>query len=71
MMTEAAKPAGRRVTFEVDKLRLFDALSAMNGETDALGLRLVATLVSGRASFADRWGLGVYGITVIEEETEG
>jgi hypothetical protein len=70
-MTEAAKPAGRRVTFEVDKLRLFDALSAMSGDCAPLGERLVATLLVGRASFADGLGLGVYGITVIEEEKEG
>mgnify|MGYP007097001295 FL=1 len=62
--------SGKRVTFEVDPLRLFDALSAMSGDSGPLGERLVATLLTGRKSFADGLGLGVYGITVIEEEKD-
>jgi hypothetical protein len=59
---------GKRVTFEVDPLRLFDALSAMSGDSGPLGERLVATLLTGRAGFAEQMGLGIYGIAVIEEE---
>lgn len=56
-----------RVTFEVDNSELFDKVSALNGDTSALGIRLVACLLTPQdIDFSTSVGLGVYGIEVIE-----
>ncbi len=59
-------PAPRKIVFEVDPTRLFDALSKMNGDTAPLGARLVETLLS-PPGFRVALGLAMYGITLAGE----
>lgn len=57
----------RRVTFEVDPNQLFDTLAKMNGDTSALGQRLVSVLLA-PPGFSEALGMAVYGVTVVEKE---
>lgn len=57
-----------RITFEVDNIALFDAIKAMKGETDAIGARVIGTMLTGKASFADEIGMAAYGITISSVE---
>jgi len=52
----------KRVTFEVDDNALFDRLREMNGDTDALGARLVSSLLA-KPSLAEAIGMALYGVT--------
>lgn len=58
--------ATRRITFEVDTSKLFDTLHAMEGNTEPLGTRLVASLLA-EPGFADLVGMAVYGVEVVTE----
>lgn len=59
----------RTVTFKVEPAKLFDALKAINGDTSAVGVRLVGVLMV-EPSFADHIGLAMYGIEIVEENNE-
>lgn len=56
-----------RLTFEVDQVALFDALSNLGGDTSGIGNRVVGVMLGNHASFADHVGMAVYGITLIED----
>lgn len=59
----------RRVTFEVNTSELFDMLAKLEGNTDALGGRLVECLLEDCGYFQDV-GLALYGITIIPQKTK-
>jgi hypothetical protein len=55
-----------RITFEVDKSQLFDTVAQIGDGGQAVGVRLVGTLLGGRG-FCSDLGLAVYGITICDE----
>ena len=57
----------KRVTFEVDDNALFDRLREMNGDTDALGARIVSSLLA-RPNFAEAIGMALYGVVFVGAE---
>lgn len=57
----------KRVTFEVDDTQLFDRLHEMGGDTDALGARVVSSLLA-EPNFAEAVGMALYGVTYISAE---
>lgn len=57
----------RRFTIELEPSELFDKLADNRGLQEALGQRMVETLLS-PPGFLDSVGLAFYGITVVEEE---
>lgn len=61
------------VTFKVDQSALFDMLHKLNGDTSALGERLVATLLQGKPDWRDEVGMAAYGVTALSnsERTDG
>lgn len=59
----------RRITFEVDPVRLFDALAAIKGNTEPLGLRIVSAMLTGDAGFNDQIGMAHYGVAIAGVET--
>jgi hypothetical protein len=61
----------KRVTFEADDVKLFDALRAAGGNTDGLGGRMVSALLSD-PTMAELIGMEVFGVTYIghDDETE-
>lgn len=59
--------AKERITFEVDRIQLFDTLLALKGNDSALGNRLVSVLLTD-TSFLEDVGMAMYGVTVISRE---
>lgn len=51
-----------------DRTKLFDALRKMNGDTSALGTRIVQSLLGGEVSFADAVGMECYGVSMTEKK---
>lgn len=52
------------ITFEVDRNALFDTLAKVGDGGEALGQRLVETLLLGEAGFRTAFGLEFYGISL-------
>lgn len=63
-MSAKSDTTKRRVTFEVDTSRLFDALQKMGGDTEALGARIVSTLLA-PCSLAETLGMACYGVVEV------
>jgi hypothetical protein len=62
------KPNTYRVTFEIDRGKLFDTILKMEHNTGPLGDRIVGLMLMGKTGFADAIGLAFYGITVVEDD---
>lgn len=62
--------ARTRVTFEADNIKLFDTLAAMRGDTEPLGTRMVAALMTGDASFPDKVAFEMYGVRITASSQE-
>jgi len=60
-----------RVTFDVDTGQLFDTLQKMNGDTSAIGERIVGVLLTGECPWRDEVGMAVYGITLHPKDSGG
>ena len=54
-----------RVTFEVDKMKLFDLVAQVGDGGADLGLRLVSVLLAG-GDWRDAIGMEIYGVRVAE-----
>lgn len=50
------------IAFEVDQIALFDALARLNGDTTAIGERVIGAMMTGTAGFSDRVGMAAYGV---------
>ncbi len=64
-MTE--DPNKYRVTFEIDRGKLFEAIRMMEHNSGPLGDRIVGMMLMGKAEFRDQVGLAFYGIAVVED----
>lgn len=61
----------RKITFEIEDTKLFDAIRAVNGDASSIGAQVVGTMMTGTCSFGDRLGMAAYGIEhVIEPEPQ-
>ncbi len=65
-MTE--DPNKYRITFEIDRGKLFEAIRMMEHNSGPLGDRIVGMMLMGKASFADDVGMAFYGVTVLDED---
>lgn len=54
---------GEKVSFEVDRNQMFDALQKLNGDFTPLGVRIVAAML-GDNSAINAIGMAVYGVTL-------
>ena len=59
------------ITFEVDRVELFDMLHKMKGDFSSLGVRLVEQLLQENTSLFDALGMGVYGVSVASRGVAG
>ncbi len=59
----------QRITFEVDVVKLFDAIAQMGG-SEMIGQRIVEQLLMDRTGMVDRVGMAAYGVSVVAREVD-
>lgn len=58
----------KKITFEVDPARLFDAVKNMGGNCAGIGERVAGVMMTGKSGTADDIGLAMYGIVFLGQE---